>query len=42
MKGYKKRKRLTRKKSRKIFTKASGVHHKNSMNTMPMRGGIRL
>lgn len=39
----KKRSRIPRKKSRKMFTKsATGAHPKNNMSSRPMRGGIRL
>jgi len=35
------RKKMTRRKSRKLFTRtAKRVHRKNGLN--PMRGGIRL
>jgi len=37
------RKKITRKKSRKMFTKtARGTHPKNHQSAKPMRGGIRL
>lgn len=35
-----KRGKMGRRKSRKVFKRAVGVHPKNNMN--PMRGGIRL
>jgi len=37
-----KRKRLSRSKSRKTFSKGNGVKSKNLMTSSPMRGGIRL
>lgn len=39
------RHRMTRRKSRKVFSRTAGhrhVHPKNMMSTVPMRGGIRL
>ena len=36
------RKKMSRKKSRKLFTKTSGTHVKNLNEGNPMRGGIRL
>ena len=38
---YQRRKKMTRKKSRKDFTRKSGSHKKN-FRSSPMRGGIRL
>lgn len=38
-----KRKKLPYKKSKKLFSKtANRTHKKNTLNTIPMRGGIRL
>lgn len=37
------RSKMGRRHSRKVFTRgAQRVHPKNSLPTMPMRGGIRL
>jgi hypothetical protein len=36
------RKRVSRGKSRRMFTKTSRVHKKNAMSGMNSRGGIRL
>lgn len=36
------RHKLTKRRSRKLFSSRSGVHPKNRMNPVPMRGGIRL
>lgn len=33
---------MSKKYSKKLFTKKSGTHQKNLMRGMPMRGGIRL
>lgn len=38
----KKRKRLTRRKSKKMFKKSAGMTHKKNLRGSPMRGGIRL
>lgn len=37
----KKRKRMSRSLSKKVFRRAAKVHRRN-VPTMPMRGGIRL
>ena len=36
------RSRMSRRGSRRLFRSRSGVHPRNSMRTVPMRGGIRL
>ena len=36
------RKRVSKKKSRRLFSKTSGTHKKNLNEGIPMRGGIRL
>lgn len=36
------RKKFSRGKSRRDFSRKSGVHPKNMMFAAPMRGGIRL
>jgi hypothetical protein len=37
------RKRMSRKRSRKVFTRgAQRVHPRNGLSGRPMRGGIRL
>lgn len=36
------RKKLTRRSSRKLFTRTASRTHKKNLNTRPMRGGIRL
>lgn len=41
MAGYKRRQKLTRKKSRKNFRKGVRVKKKNNRSS-PMRGGIRM
>lgn len=38
----KKRFKMNKTKSKRNFTRNSGVHPKNNINTNPMRGGIRL
>lgn len=43
MKQYKKRSKIKRKTSKKLFTKtAKTSHNKNGLSSRPMRGGIRL
>lgn len=37
-----KRFKLGKRKSRRLFSGASGVHPKNGMRSVVMRGGIRL
>lgn len=37
-----KRKRMSRGKSRRDFSRKSGAHPRNMMMGAPMRGGIRL
>lgn len=42
MKGFKSRRKLSSRKSKKLFSRtAQKVHHKNGASR-PMRGGIRL
>jgi hypothetical protein len=42
-KSYKKRHKLSKKGSRRLFTKtAKRIHPRNSVSVSPMRGGIRL
>lgn len=36
------RQKMSKKKSRKVFSRASGHHPKNHQTGRPMRGGIRL
>lgn len=36
------RKRMTRKKSRKIFRRGASKTHRRNVSGRPMRGGIRL
>lgn len=36
------RKRLTKRKSRRLFTKTASRVHKRNLGHVPMRGGIRL
>lgn len=36
------RKKLSMKKSKRMFTKHGKKTHKKNLNTRPMRGGIRL
>jgi len=38
----KKRKKLSRGKSRRLFSKTAGRTHKKNVSPAPMRGGIRL
>ena len=38
----KRRKKMTRKASRRQFTKTASRTHKRNVQTGPMRGGIRL
>lgn len=37
-----KRKRLSKKGSRRLFTKTAGRTHRKNVSPGPMRGGIRL
>lgn len=37
-----KRKRLHRRLSKKLFSRTARKFHKRNLNTSPMRGGIRL
>lgn len=36
------RRRLSRRKSRRSFSLKSGVHGKNNLSVRPMRGGFRI
>lgn len=38
----KKRKRLSRKRSKKMFSRSASRTHKRNLSGSPMRGGIRL
>lgn len=38
----KKRRKLTRKRSKKLFKKTAGRTHRKNLSASPMRGGYRL